>query len=101
MVTYKQAKELVKQRAATKYNGRTLTLLQKLTDSLYRPNDPEGDVEKREVSKKVLTIKGWVGGISDRHLRRILTDIDELHILSRFGGTITYRIAFESLNEVE
>jgi hypothetical protein len=100
MTTYQGAKALLKEKAPGKYRGTKLLLLQKMTNSLYNPNDDSGDVEKRMVSKKVTTVCGWVG-ITDRQLRAVLPEIEEVTIVSRNPGTITYTLNFEPLKSAE
>jgi hypothetical protein len=45
-------------------------------------------------------VKGWVGGKSDTQLRRAFREIEELEIISRDNGTITYRMRFDKLHDV-
>jgi hypothetical protein len=90
---------LVKERAATKYRGQALRLLDKLTSSYFsgKRNPP---LEGRQIRKKVRTLQAWLGGLSDRQLRRILKHLDEVSY-TRSGGYISYSINFESLKQIE
>jgi hypothetical protein len=99
-MTYQQAKELVKERAASKYRGTALHLLQKLTNSLYSEQDKNADVEKKVVSKKAATMCGWLG-IGDKQLGRLLDEVEEVHIVSRENGTVTYTMKLQPLKSAE
>lgn len=98
-MTYEQVKEIVKQRAGTKYRGTALQLVQKLANGLYQ-RDPDVNVEKIEVTKKVSTICGWVG-VEERQLRRLLEDIEEVTIVEWADRKITYRMCFDAMRKVE
>jgi hypothetical protein len=97
---FEEAKKLVAERGASKYSGTKLTLLQKLTNGLYEKSE-QRPVETRIRTKRIATVKGWVGGKSDTQLRRAFREIEELEIISRDNGTITYRMRFDKLHDVQ
>lgn len=97
---FEDAKKLVKERGPSKYRGVKLTLLEKLTNGLYEKSDHK-PIETRIKTKKIATVKGWVGGVTDRQLRRAFKDIDELEVISREKGTLTYRMRFDTLQGVQ
>ena len=97
---FEDATKLVKERGPSKYRGVKLTLLEKLTNGLYEKSDHKA-IETRTKTKKIATVKGWVGGVTDRQLRRAFKDIDELEVISRDNGTLTYRMRFDTLQGVQ
>lgn len=99
-MTYQEARKVVKERGATKYQGKKFILLLKLAESLYRKTDEDGPVAGRTATKRIETIKGWLGGISDRQLNRLLKAIEEL-MFTRDDGELTYTINFEPLLNLE
>jgi hypothetical protein len=99
-LTFKEARKLVKERGTSKYQGNRFILLQRMTESFYRKNHEDGPVEGRTVTKNIETVKGWVGGISDRQLNRLLNSIEELE-WNRNDGKLTYTINFDPLLGLE
>lgn len=99
-MNYKAAKQLVKERAGSKYSGRQLLLLQKLTDSLYTP-DGDADIDGKLVRRKVVTIQGWLAGVSDRQLRTIIGQVEEIRVVSRVDGVLTVALNLALLNKAE
>jgi hypothetical protein len=99
-MTYQEAKKLVKERGLGKYQGRRLVLLQKLTDSLYLPND-KASIEGKTITRKIATIQGWLAGVSDRQLRTIIKDVEEITVVSRTNGAITVVLNLALLNAAE
>ena len=99
-MTYQEAKKLVKERGLGKYQGRRLVLLQKLTDSLYLPND-KASIEGKTITRKIATIQGWLAGVSDRQLRTIIKSVEEITVVSRTNGAITVVLNLALLNKAE
>ena len=50
---YQEAKKLVKERGASKYNGSSLRLLEKMVGGLYRPDKENAPIENVRVTKRV------------------------------------------------
>jgi hypothetical protein len=99
-MTYKEAKDLIRARAGSKYRGTKLLLLQKITASFYNPNAPNENIEAVEKSKKVSTILGWIS-VNDRQLLNILDDIEEIVVLRREDHTLHYKINLQPLKASE
>jgi hypothetical protein len=95
-MTYGEVKRLVKERGYAKYRGTKLVLLTKLTNALYDP-DKASDVTGRTISRKVTTLQGYLAGVSDRQLRTIISQIEEIKVVSRKNGTIVFAFDFEKL----
>ena len=99
-MTYKEAKDLVKERGPAKYQGRALMLLSKLTDCLYRPANQE-DINGRTVSKRVETVQGWLAAVSERQLSRIIKQVEEITVMARDGRKITFMLNLNPLKDAE
>ena len=95
-MTFEEVKKLAKEKGAGKYHGRRFTLFTKLTDGLYRQK-PVDDIHQLKTTKRIRTVRAWLGGISDRQLRRLFESIEELEIVNRDSGTITYKMNFDKL----
>jgi hypothetical protein len=100
-LTYKEAKSLVKERAASKYQGRALLLLTALTNLLYNPEDKDGDVSTRTITRRVETVQGWLAAVSERQLTRIAKQVEEITIVSRDKRKVTFSLNLELLKDVE
>jgi hypothetical protein len=99
-MTYGEVKRLVKERGYAKYRGTKLVLLTKLANALYNP-EKAADVTGRIISRKVTTLQGWLAGVSDRQLRTIISQIEEITVVSRKNGTIVFAFDFEKLTHGE
>lgn len=95
-MTYQQVRELVLERGPAKYHGRAFQLLRGFTDGLYKFRT-QPTVEGKVKTVKTSTVMKWIGGISERQLRRYLERIEELQIVGRINGTIQYTMSFQAL----
>src|SRR5689334_18801941 len=96
-MTHNEATKLVKYRGPSKYSRKSLDLLKAIVSKLYNPNDKDGDIQSRVLTRKAETIKGWIGSVNDRHFRRILKNMEEVRIISRKNGTIVCKLNLQSL----
>jgi hypothetical protein len=99
-MNYKEAKELVKERAGTKYTDGTLRLLEKMVGGLYRKNKEAAPIENVRVTRRVQRLCLW-SGVQTRQLHTMLKSLDEVvEVVSRKGGSITYTLNLQPLTEL-
>lgn len=99
-MTYLEAKALVKERAGSKYADGTLRLLEKMVGGLWRKDKENAPIENVRVTKKVRTLCMW-SNVQVRQLHRLLKSLDEVKVLSRKKGSITYTLNLEPLTELK
>jgi hypothetical protein len=100
ILTYTEAKALVKDHGVSKYRGSKLVLLAKLVNGLYTDNKTE-DVSLKTVERRVKTLQGWLAGISDRQLRTVIQGVEELRVVTRKRGVIVFAFDLEKLKSAE
>jgi hypothetical protein len=93
---YMEAKQLVKERAGSKYANSGLHLLERMVRGLYKPNKENAPIENVRVTKRVTTLCLW-GGVKTRQLHNVLKSLAEVEIVSRKNGSITYTLDLEPL----
>ena len=101
MTTFKGAQQLVKDRALGKYHYRAVQLLSKLVLSTYSKTQPDRDIETVSITKRIVTIQGWLGDISTRQLRTLFSQIEEIKVVKRVPGKITVVLNLDPLRSAE
>jgi hypothetical protein len=101
MMTFKAAQKLVKDCALGKYHYRAVQLLSKLVLNTYSKTQPDRDIETVTITKRMVTIKGWLGGISDRQLRTLFAQVEEIKVVKREPGKITVLLNLQPLRSAE
>ena len=101
MTTFKAAQKLIKDRALGKYHYRAVQLLSKLVMNTYSKTQPDRDIETVSITKKIVTIQGWLGDISTRQLRTLFAQIEEIKVIKREPGKITVMLNLEPLKSAE
>src|SRR5581483_8193006 len=75
-----------------RHTGRANQLIREVVKNLkfkYK-HQPDKHVDGLKLTAKVSTFQNWMGVQSDRHLNRILQQVEEIKMLSRDNGTIVY-----------
>jgi phage-related minor tail protein len=101
MTTYNDARQLVKDRALSKYHFRAAKLLERLVGCAYSETQPGRDIESITFDRTVVCIRGWLAGVSDRQLRRIFDEIDEVKVTRRAKGKIFFILDMTPLRDAE
>ncbi len=91
-MTKKEAKRLIKTRAASKYRGSALTLLQHMVDASFKASDGPEDA-RHTVSAKASTLMRWVN-IREAQFHGILKTFrdDGIGEFTRVGGLSMTRL---------
>jgi hypothetical protein len=98
-MTYQEAKKLVKERAGSKYTGTRLRLLEKMVTAFYNPKRENDTIENVKVTKRKATLYFWAG-VQDKQLSRVLASMDEVQVISRKNGAVTFTLSLEGLKEL-
>ncbi len=98
-MTKKEAKRLIKTRAASKYRGSALTLLQHMVDASFKASDGPEDA-RHTVSAKASTLMRWVN-IREAQFHGILKTFrdDGIGEFTRVGGLVTFHLNLEPLKQ--
>lgn len=100
-MNFKEAQQLVKDKAFAKYHFTAAHLLTKLVSSTYSKTDVDRDIQTVPVTRTVECVQKWLRGISVRQLRKILARVEEVTVVKRAPGRITFMLNLESLKNHE
>jgi len=98
-MTHQEAKKLVKERAGSKYADGALRLLEHMVSGLYRKNKENEPIENVRVTREVQRLCLW-SGVQKRQLFTVLKSLEEVEIVSRKNGKITYVLHLEPITEL-
>jgi hypothetical protein len=99
-MTLREARQLVKDRAPSKYKKASLRLLEKMIGGLYSKTTPERDVHGVTLKKSVGTLCAHAM-VQERQLTNALHFLsDVVTVVSRKRGNIFYQMNFDSLNSL-
>ena len=98
-MTKKEAKRLVKTRAASKYRGSALTLLQHMVDASFRASDGPEDA-RHTVSVRASTLMRWIN-VKEAQLHSIMKTFrdDGIGAFTRVDGMVTFHLNLDPLNK--
>lgn len=78
-----------------------MQLLSQLALKTYSKTQPDRDIETVSITKKIVTIQGWLGDISTRQLRTLFVQIEEIKVIKRAPGKITVMLNLDTLKNAE
>ena len=88
-LTYQYALDLVRERAGLKYDFSTGQRLEYLVKGFYEQS--ERDISRKVASRRVSTLCERFGQISERQLRRVLEQFEEIVITKWRNRMVSYR----------
>jgi hypothetical protein len=101
MPTLNEARKLFKTYAASKYRGSRYIALDELIEATYKGRPRiEDDITAREYTIKAERLRRAIR-VQDRQLANLLRDIEEVNLISREDGLITYRLDLSPLEKEE
>jgi hypothetical protein len=99
-MTFREAKQLVQERAGSKYTGTPLRLLERMTGALYNKTNPEADVTNVRVERTRNQLCLWAR-VEKKQLARALALLkDEVQTISNRNGKVTFTLNLESMKEL-
>jgi hypothetical protein len=100
-LNYRDAVSLVKERAVVKYGGKQGLLLTYLVERLFPGKNKNKDISYIERRIKVSKLQSKLNFISERHLRRLLDDLNDVVTLDWNDGVITYKVNLGPLSQFD
>lgn len=99
MTTLKEARKIFREHAATKYRGSKQNMLLALISATYR-GKTEVDVTGRTFTVKADDLRKAVR-VEDQQLMRLIKSLDEVAVIERRNGKISYTLDLKPLEDAE